>query len=62
MAEPAKRPRRPQARKYVSAASADLLARCFPGMVPARVIEEALREKAKREKRILPPTPPRRNT
>ncbi|MGW2223854.1 hypothetical protein [Streptomyces formicae] len=44
--------RRPQARKYVNAASAELLARCFPGMIPALVIEEALREKAVREGRL----------
>lgn len=45
--------RRPQARKYVNQAAAELLARCFPGMVPACVIEEALREKAQREGRLL---------
>lgn len=44
--------RRPQAHKYVNHASKELLARCFPGMIPALVIEEALREKAQREERL----------
>ncbi|MFE9736145.1 hypothetical protein ACFYO9_37465 [Streptomyces sp. NPDC005863] len=48
----AKPSRRPQARKYVNQAAGELLARCFPGLVPARVIEEALREKAQREGRL----------
>jgi hypothetical protein len=39
--------------KYVNAASRDLLAHCFPGLIPALVIAEALREKAVREGRLV---------
>ncbi|MEU6990328.1 hypothetical protein ABZ953_06655 [Streptomyces sp. NPDC046465] len=60
MTAPRSGARRPQARKYVNAAAGEILARCFPGMIPARVIEEALREKAKREGRLPPKSQPRR--
>jgi hypothetical protein len=40
--------------KYINAESRDYLAHCFPGMVPAAVIAEALREKAAREGRLTP--------
>lgn len=39
--------------KYVNQTSRDLLTHCFPGMVPAAVIAEALREKALREGRLV---------
>ena len=42
--------------KYVNADSRNTLARCFPGMIPALVIAEALREKAAREGRLAPRT------
>lgn len=38
--------------KYINQRTLDYLARCFPGLVPAAVIEEALREKAVREGRL----------
>jgi hypothetical protein len=40
--------------KYVNAGARELLSRCFPGLIPALVIEEALAEKAKREGRLVP--------
>jgi hypothetical protein len=39
--------------KYINADSRDYLARCFPGLIPAVVIAEALREKAVREGRLV---------
>jgi hypothetical protein len=42
------------AAKYINADSRDYLARCFPGLIPAVVIAEALREKAVREGRLTP--------
>ena len=55
----ARQPRRhgPAAR-YVNAASAAILARCYPGLVPAAVIERALTEMAKRDGHAV--TKPRR--
>jgi hypothetical protein len=46
----ARQPRRhgPAAR-YVSPGSSAILARCYPGQVPAAVIERALTEMAKRD-------------
>jgi hypothetical protein len=38
--------------KYINATSRDYLTRCFPGLIPAVVIAEALREKAVREGRL----------
>jgi hypothetical protein len=57
----ARQPRRhgPAAR-YVNAASAAILARCYPGQVPAAVIERALTEMAKRDGHGA--TKPRRET
>jgi hypothetical protein len=40
------------ARKYINDATEELLTHCYPGLIPARVIEEALREKAAREGRL----------
>jgi hypothetical protein len=40
--------------KYVNASARELLRRCFPGLIPALIIEEALAEKAKREGRLKP--------
>lgn len=62
MTAPRSGARRPQARKYVNAAAGELLARCFPGMIPALVIEEALREKAQRERRLATKPQPGRAT
>ncbi|MGW2520425.1 hypothetical protein ACWC09_26120 [Streptomyces sp. NPDC001617] len=39
-------------RRYVNATSELLLRDCFPGMIPALVIADALREKAIREGRL----------
>jgi hypothetical protein len=46
--------RKPQPR-YVNQAAQALLHFSFPGKIPALVIAEALREKAQRERRPLPP-------
>lgn len=54
---PAKRPAR---RRYVNAAAELLLRDCFPGLVPAAVIEDALRQKAIREGRLTKAGKPRR--
>ena len=40
------------ARKYISDGAEQLLTDCFPGLIPALVVEEALREKATREGRL----------
>lgn len=50
----APKPRRSQPR-YVNQASLALLGFSFRGLIPARVIAEALQEKARREGRPLPP-------
>lgn len=42
-------------RKYISPTTERLLRDCFPGMVPAAVIEEAVRQKAIRDGRLTPP-------
>ncbi|KOX32834.1 MULTISPECIES: hypothetical protein [Streptomyces] len=47
-------------RKYINATAERLLADCFPGMIPAAVIEDALRQKAIREGRLTPPSQARR--
>jgi hypothetical protein len=39
--------------KYVNQDTRDYLDRCFPGLIPAVVIEEAVREKALREGRLV---------
>ena len=51
----APRPRRPQPR-YVNRAALALLHFSFRGKIPALVIAEALREKARREGRPMPPS------
>jgi hypothetical protein len=51
--------RRPQPR-YINQRALVLLAFSFPGQIPALVIAEALREKARREGRPLPPSEGRR--
>ena len=38
--------------KYINQKALDYLANCFPGLIPALVVEEALREKAEREGRL----------
>jgi hypothetical protein len=38
--------------KYINQQARHYLNDCFPGLIPALVIEEALREKAKREGRL----------
>ncbi|MHC3450817.1 hypothetical protein [Streptomyces prasinus] len=43
------------ARRYVSANTERLLRDCFPGLVPAAVIEEAVRQHAIREGRLAAP-------
>lgn len=42
-------------RRYINATTERLLRDCFPGMVPAAVIEEALRQHAIREGRLTAP-------
>ncbi|EFE65820.1 predicted protein [Streptomyces viridosporus ATCC 14672] len=55
-AKPAERlPAKPGRRRYISATTERLLADCFPGLVPATVIEDALRQKAIREGRLAAP-------
>ncbi|MFI5992441.1 hypothetical protein ACIBAC_11390 [Streptomyces sp. NPDC051362] len=54
-ANPVRRHHGPAA-KFISQASADILARCYAGLVPAVVIEEALVEKALREGKVPPKT------
>jgi hypothetical protein len=58
-------PRRRSARRYVSHTTEELIRRCYPGLVPSRIIERAVREMAIREGRLTRdgqprPTPPRR--
>lgn len=48
-------PKRPTARRYVNAAAERLLRDCFPGLIPAVVIEEALRQLAIRDGRLTAP-------
>jgi hypothetical protein len=48
-------PKKPGRRRYLSPTTERLLRDCFPGLVPARVIEEALRQKAIREGRLAAP-------
>lgn len=48
-------PPKPGRRRYISATTERLLADCFPGLVPAAVIEDALRQKAIREGRLATP-------
>ena len=48
-------PPKPGRRRYISATTERLLADCFPGLVPATVIEDALRQKAIREGRLTTP-------
>ncbi|MCX4232070.1 hypothetical protein [Streptomyces ortus] len=48
-------PARPgPAPRYITDRARELLNRCFPGLIPARVIEEALQQKALREGRLAP--------
>ncbi|MEU0200881.1 MULTISPECIES: hypothetical protein [unclassified Streptomyces] len=49
-------PRRRRQPRYVNQAALALLNFSFPGKIPALVIAEALREKARREGRPLPPS------
>ncbi|MFD9072846.1 hypothetical protein [Streptomyces lasiicapitis] len=48
------KPAKPTARKYVNRASGAILAACYPGQVPAAVIERALRQMAKRDGLLKP--------
>jgi len=48
------RPAKQAARKYVNHAAARILATCYPGQVPAAVIERALRQMAKRDGHSVP--------
>lgn len=50
---------RPARRRYINGGTEKLLRDCFPGMVPAAVIEQALAEKARREGRLKPAKPGR---
>ena len=43
------------ARRYITATTERLLRDCFPGMVPAAVVEEAVRQHAIREGRLTVP-------
>ena len=52
-------PKKPQHPRYINAGAERLLRDCFPGLVPARVIEDALAEKARREGRLKPAQPGR---
>ena len=56
------RPAKQAARKYVNHAAARILATCYPGQVPAAVIERALRQMAKRDGLLTPKPQPRRTT
>ena len=57
---PIPRPRRRPQPRYVNQNTLALLHFSFPGQIPALVIAEALREKARREGRTLPPSDGRR--
>lgn len=48
-------PRKPMRRRYISATTERLLRDCSAGMVPAAVIEEAVRQQAIREGRLAAP-------
>ncbi|WP_159050151.1 hypothetical protein [Streptomyces sp. MMG1533] len=48
-------PKKPARRRYISAGTEQLLRDCFAGLVPAHVIEEALRQMAIREGRLRAP-------
>ena len=48
-------PAKPQRRRYVSANTERMVRDLFPGMVPAAVIEDAVRDKAIREGQLAPP-------
>jgi hypothetical protein len=50
---------RPARRRYINAGAERLLRDCFPGLIPALVIEQALAEKARREGRLAPGKPRR---
>lgn len=56
LAKPAKQP----ARKYVNQASGAILAACYPGQVPAAVIERALRRMAIADGLLQPKNPRKR--
>lgn len=56
------RPAKQAARKYVNHAAARILASCYPGQVPAAVIERALPQMAKRDGLLAPKPQPRRTT
>ncbi|MBL3664470.1 hypothetical protein JL475_00220 [Streptomyces sp. M2CJ-2] len=43
-------------RKYITPTTERLLRDCFPGMVPAAVVEEAVRQHAIREGRLTAPS------
>jgi hypothetical protein len=53
---PAKRPPRPTARKYYTQATERILADCYPGQIPAVVVERAIREMAIRDQLLTPKT------
>ncbi|MBC9731222.1 hypothetical protein [Streptomyces sp. TRM68367] len=55
-------PRRRHARRYVSQTTEDIVRHCYPGMVPSRIIERAVREMAIREGRLTPDGQPRPHT
>lgn len=56
-------PKRPQRRRYISANTERMLRDLFSGMVPAAIIEDAVREKAIREGLLTPKThQPQRRT
>lgn len=46
-------PAKPGRRRYISATTERMLRDLFPGMIPAAVIEDAVRQKAIREGRIV---------
>ena len=54
-------PKKPQRRRYINAGTERLLRDCFPGLVPAVVIEETLAEKTRREGRLKPAQPGRQS-
>lgn len=46
-------PTKPGRRRYISANTERMLRDLFPGMIPAAVIEDAIRQKAIREGRLV---------